>query len=322
MLIDFVLLIAGLVVLYYGAEFLVDGASQLAMRFGISPLIIGLTIVAFATSAPEFVVSLIATLQGSADMAVGNVMGSNIANIALIVGIASLILPMGVERIVFRRDYPFLVLITVIAFIFCVVGANISRIEGSILLLTLAGFVGFCLHAALEQARRFRATGAHKALADESHSPWIDGGKILIGIAGLVGGAQLMVMSASDIAREFGISELAIGVTIVAFGTSLPELATSVVAAMKKETDISLGNIVGSCIFNLGFILGGVSLIRPINVPHEAIVFDIPYTVGVTLLLFPLMFIGRRVGRMDGAILTLVYVTFITRTAIVTMGIL
>lgn len=310
MIIDFVLLLVGLTVLYYGAEFLVDGASKIALGYGISPMIIGLTIVAFATSAPEFVVSLLATLDGSPALAIGNVVGSNIANIALIVGASAVILPMTVERSVFSRDYPFMMgsILLTLAIVYTFSAINLP--SGLLLLVVLGVFLYKCLKIALKQNREFRATGTERAVT-ETGSVGANAIKVLGGVVGLVVGAQLMVKSAINIASEFGVPELVIGVTIVALGTSLPELATAIVAALKKEPDISLGNILGSNIFNTCFILGGVSVIKPIPVPEEALRFDLPAMAFVALLLFPLMRLGYKVTRADGILLLVCYVSYI-----------
>jgi cation:H+ antiporter len=314
MLLNVVLLIVGLVVLYFGAEWLVAGASKIALAFGISPMIIGLTIVAFATSAPEFVVTLLATLDGSPDIGVGNVVGSNVANIALIIGASCLVFPMAVEPTVLRRDYPIMMVAMAIAGLFAFQGLEISRLEGLALLGILAAFLGICLRTAVKQSREYRATGQFAVGGPPPKQIAFQALKALIGIVMLVIGAKLMVDNAVTIAREFGISELVIGVTIVAFGTSLPELATSLVAAFKKEPDISLGNIIGSNIFNTCFILGGVSVLHPLPVSEQAATFDLPASLVIGLLLFPLMRFDKRIGRIDAMLLTGSYITYIVLT--------
>lgn len=320
MLLTVFLLIVGLVVLYYGAEFLVAGASTIALSFGVSPMIVGLTVVAFATSAPEFVVSLTATLQGTSDIAVGNVVGSNIANIALIVGVASAIFPMAVERSVFTRDYPLMMLISVAMLGLAVHQASFSWIDGAILIVLLGLFLGLCTREAVRQNREFRQTGAWDVKEIQRPNLGVQVGKVILGLAGLVVGAQLMVDSAVVIARGFGVSELVIGVSIIALGTSLPELATSVVAALKKEPDISLGNIIGSNIFNVGFIIGGVSMVSPIPVSDQAMRFDLPMVLLVSLLLFPLMRRHNKVTRADGILLLCVYVSYLVFTWALSTG--
>jgi cation:H+ antiporter len=316
MLLHVVYLILGLVILYFGAESLVSGASKIALAFGISPMIIGLTIVALATSAPEFVVSLLAAVRGSPDLAVGNVVGSNVANIGLIVGASALLLPMAVERDVLRRDYPIMVTALAAAIGLATWGARIDRVDGLLLLGILAFFLAACLRVAIRQNRHFRATGKMQAVDAESRKMGKQVAKVIGGVAALVVGATLMVDSAVEIARYYAISELVIGATIVALGTSLPELATAVVAALRKEPDISLGNILGSNIFNTCFILGGVSLIQPIEVSEQALRLDMPAMVLIGLLLFPIMRLNYRVTRANGVVLLIAYLSYVGATVI------
>ncbi len=311
MLVAVLLLIVGLVVLYFGAEYLVEGASRIALSLGLSPMVIGLTIVALATSAPEFVVSLLATLGDSPDLAIGNVVGSNVANIALIVGAASVIFPMAVDRPVLVRDYPLMMVAIVIAWAAAAAGERLSRGDGLALLAILGAFLSLCLQLAVRQNRHFRQTGQMPAFESLKREIPKHVARVCGGIIGLVVGARLMVDSAVEIARAFDISELVIGVSIVAIGTSLPELATSVVAALRKQPDISLGNIIGSNIFNTCFILGGVATIRPIAIAPEALRFDLPAMAFICLLLFPLMRLHYRVTRVDGAVLLTAYVAYL-----------
>jgi len=322
MVLSVVWLVAGLVILYFGAEALVDGASRIALSFGVSPMIVGLTVVAFATSAPEFVVSLLATLRGTPDLAVGNVVGSNIANIALIVGATAIILPIVVERSVLRRDYPFMIAATALAIVLGWVGGAYSQTDALIFLLLLFAFLGACLRVALKQNKVFRDTAAMRAVTEPEKPPsrLVPLVKCVIGLVGLVVGAQLMVLGAVDIAQTFGISELVIGVTILAFGTSLPELATSIVAAVRKQADISLGNIIGSNIFNVGFILGGVGILSPIRVSEQAARFDLPVMGLIALVLYPIARFSGRVGRLSGAFLLSLYIGYIVSTYLISMG--
>ena len=316
MLLNVVFLILGLVVLYFGAESLVSGASKIALSFGISPMIIGLTIVALATSAPEFVVSLIAAVSGSPDLALGNVVGSNVANIALIVGASAVLLPMAVERDVLRRDYPIMITALAAAIGLGYLGSRIDRLDGIVLLGILAFFLAACLRVAIRQNRHFRATGQMQAVDAADRKLGRQVVKVVGGVAALVVGAQLMVENAVVIAREFNISELVIGATIVALGTSLPELATAIVAALRKESDISLGNILGSNIFNTCFILGGVSLVHPIEVSERALRLDMPAMGLIGLLLFPLMRLNYRVTRGNGVLLLIAYGAYVVTTVI------
>lgn len=316
MVLHIALLILGLVILYFGAEALVSGASKIALSFGISPMIIGLTIVALATSAPEFVVSLLAAVGGSPDLAVGNVVGSNVANIALIVGASAILLPMAVEREVLRRDYPIMLFGLAAAIGLANWGRRIDRLDGVLLLGILAFFLGACLRVAIRQNRHFRATGQMTAVNPDDRNLSKQSAKVVGGVVVLVIGAQLMVDNAVKIARFYEISELVIGATIVALGTSLPELATAVVAALRKQPDISLGNILGSNIFNTCFILGGVALVQPIAMSDEALRVDLPAMGLVGLLLFPLMRVSYRVTRADGVLLLIAYVGYIVATVV------
>ena len=335
MLSSVLLLTVGLVILYYGAEFLVEGSSRIALALGISPLIVGLTVVAFGTSAPEFVVSLLSALDGQPAIAVGNVVGSNLANIALIVGCAAVIMPMAVDRQLLTRDYPAVLLLSALLLgaVYLGPGPGISRIESLVLLAVFAGYLGLCIRAALVQRRAFQATQEYLAVGAASNPDLAVASEIAVeaaeqkggglavnltktvgGIVGLVIGARMMVSAAVDIASHFGVSELVIGMTVVAVGTSLPELATSVVAALRKEAELSLGNIVGSNIFNVGFVLGLVGIIRPIDVAPEALRFDFPAMMLVTVLFFPILIYNRKVSRLDAVVLLAMYFTFIGLT--------
>lgn len=320
------LLLIGLVVLYFGAEYLVKGASSIALTLGMTPLLVGLTVVAFGTSMPEMVVSLLAAFQGKVDIAVGNIVGSNIANIALIVGVASLITPMVVDRSLLRRDYWWMLAFAVGLWAVGYFGdepRRISRIDGLVLLAPFAVYLGICIRSARQQ----RAEGSANLEIDAASLPdevreavenptpvWKSALFIVGGVLGLVIGAKLMVDSAIFIAKRYGVSDMVIGVSIVAVGTSLPELATSVVAAFKKEADIALGNIVGSNIFNVGFILGTVGLIHPMNVDAGAWRFDVFVMIGVTLLLLVLMSFGKKISRVSGGVLLASYIGFLWMT--------
>jgi cation:H+ antiporter len=311
----FVLLLVGLVALYYAAEFLVAGASRIAASLGISPMIIGLTIVGFATSAPEFVVSLISTVwKDSPDVALGNVIGSNTANIALIIGASALIAPLAVDRRLLKRDVPLMVGIEFLAVIFCVTGALIVRWEAGVLLAVLAVFLFLALRQARAQSRSQREAGEH---VERAESLGKEAARVVGGIVGLVIGADLMVRGAVTIAEHFEVSQLVIGVTIVALGTSLPELATSVVASLRGESDISIGNIVGSNLFNTGFILGGVGLIKPIPVNAQANAFDLPVMLAVAFLLVALLAFGTRIGRVKATLLLAIYGSYVFATWLV-----
>lgn len=330
MLIPILLLLFGLVILTVGADSMVEGASSIARRMGISPLIIGLTIVGFGTSAPEFVVSFFsAVLKDAPDIALGNVVGSNIANIGLILGVSALILPLTTDRGLLRRDVPTMFALFAVATAAAILTGVIDRAAGAVLFAGLVGYLALCLRQANAQRRDAQASTAARIaaaeaageqdVAPESGSATKDVFRLLLGFTGLVIGAQLMVDNAVTIARSYGISELVIGVTIVAIGTSLPELATSAAAALKKETDISVGNIIGSNIFNTGFILGGVALFGPIPVAAQAQAFDIPYMGLTALLVLPMLLLGR-INRAGGALLLVSYALYLYLTWAISVG--
>ena len=320
MLLQYILLILGLVVLYFGAEAMVKGASQLAMLLGISPLVVGLTVVAFGTSAPEFLVSMLATMDGAEGISVGNIIGSNICNLALILGTAALISPLAISASSLKREYPIMLLSSLLFFGLAFTGSRLERWEGLILFVGIILFVGYNLSETFRSRRR-----PNKAQPEPGGDdvPELEEGAVskatyarnlalvVFGLVGLAGGAQLMVVSASSIARNFGISDFVIGTTIVAFGTSLPELATSVVAALRKQSDISIGNILGSNIFNVMFIMGAVPMIFGMEVEARALVIDFPIMVGVTLLTFPMMRTRYKISRAEGAFLLVVYTAYV-----------
>ncbi|MBH23108.1 MAG: hypothetical protein CMH57_01355 [Myxococcales bacterium] len=321
---DILLLIGGLVVLYFGAEAMVKGASLMALNFGISPLIVGLTVVAFGTSAPEFVVSFIAVVQESQGISVGNIVGSNICNIALILGVSSIIAPLSVDAGSLRREYPIMLVAAILFYLFAYDGI-IQHWEGGILFAGIVGFVAYNLVAArrLSQlSRRAEASEGDDNAEDDAPDIAVElpeeeesstGRNILYLLGGIVGlaiGAQLMVEGASGIAKDMGIPELIIGITIVAFGTSLPELATCAVAAARGESDISIGNVVGSNIFNILFIMGGVPMVFEIPVDPTAILIDFPIMLGVMLIAFPIMRHHYRIDRPKGVFLLLIYLVY------------
>ncbi|MDD5103849.1 MAG: calcium/sodium antiporter [Candidatus Peribacteraceae bacterium] len=285
MLFAVLFLIIGFVLLVKGADWLVDGASAIAKRFGISDLAIGLTIVAFGTSAPELIVNIVASAQGNSDIAIGNVLGSNIANILLILGVSAMIAPVVVQRSTVRKEIPFSLLAAVLLFVMAndalvdgYTHSELSRSDG----LALLGF--FILFLAYTAGLKLESS---KGLSDGKKPPSapISFLLILLGLVGLVAGGKLTVDSAVVIARSLGMSEALIGLTIIAVGTSLPELATSAVAAMKKKADIAVGNIVGSNIFNIFLILGVSATIRPLPFPPASNA-DLLMVIIATILLF------------------------------------
>lgn len=309
MLFSIFLIVAGLVVLTVGAELLVRGGASVALRLGITPLVIGLTIVAFGTGSPEFVVSLEAALKGSSGIALGNVIGSNISNLALILGCAALIAPMAVKAEILRREMPILMAVTAFLCIMMWDGV-ISRIDGALLTI---GAVAYTVGAYI--VSRTKEDAEVEAEYDEAVKPsgravWLDAIFILAGLGALIFGANILVDGAIDIAQVIGLSEAVIGLTIVAIGTSLPELATSVVASYRGEADISFGNVIGSNVFNILAVLGIAAMISPI--PTEGIrSLDVGVFLGSVILVWAML--GRRylIDRFEGIILVLGYVIYI-----------
>jgi cation:H+ antiporter len=301
------LFIAGLLLLYYGAEYLVTGSSRLALSYGIKPLIIGMTIVAFATSMPELLVSLLAAIRGSSDLAAGNIVGSNIANIALILGCAALLRPMLVDKSTLCREIPFMIGAALLLYGFCWDG-SLGFSNGLVLFLLLMGFLFYCLRSAKQT--RLAPDPDVEQVEEERGRRGKDFFLILVGIIGLAVGAELMVRSAMTIARHFGVSELVIGISIVALGTSLPELAASVVSAWKGEMDLSIGNVIGSNIFNILFVLGVCPMISPLSIDPTLLRIDMPVMIGFSFGLLLLSLKGR-LGRFQGTLLLVCYALFI-----------
>jgi cation:H+ antiporter len=310
MLLVFILI--GLVLLVAGGELLVKGAVRLAEKFSISPLLIGLTLVGFGTSTPELVTSLQAAFAGSPGIAIGNVVGSNIANILFILGAAALIFPIAVAKESFRRDG----LVLAVATLFClgaVLMGQLTRWMGAIFLISLAAYIWF----AFRQDRK--ATHAGAAANDTVAPPRPAAGAITLDLllvaAGLgmtMLGARFLVNGAIDLARIFSLSETIIGLTIVAVGTSLPELITSVMASLRKQGDIAFGNIVGSNIYNMFGILGVTALVKPIAVPAEIMQLDIWVMLAATALLFMAAISRWRIGRVEGGVMLLGYAAYVS----------
>ena len=315
-----VLFIVGLALLILGSNWLVDGASSLARRFNISDLVIGLTIVAFGTSSPELVVSLTASFKGSTDIAIGNVIGSNIFNILMILGVTAMVVPIAVNKTTRRNEIPFSILAVVVMALmandFFIDGtinidgspkSEISQIDGMVLLCFFLIFMAYIF--ALSKNSNSLPKTAEKSLGLPKSIVFI-----LLGLGGLVFGGRLLVDGAIEIARTLGLSEEAIGLTVVAAGTSMPELATSVVAAFKKKSDIAIGNIVGSNIFNIFLVLGLSASIRPIPFDYMKSNFDLFFLLGASVLLLLFVTIGKskRITRIQGAFFFLAFVGYTT----------
>jgi len=309
----------GFVMLYFGAEWLVKGSSSLAKSLGVTPVVIGLTVVAFGTSAPELVVSLVSSIKGKSMIAVGNVVGSNICNIALVLGLAALFQPITSHRSVVRRDIPLMLGISLYLLVLSL-NSKLGRIEGATLFAGIILYTFFNYYVArkeskegMDEERVLSELGIEEVEYVTSRQKQIV--LILIGIIGVVAGAQIVVESAVIIMKVLGVSEKFIGLTIVAFGTSLPELATSVVAALRKEMDISIGNLVGSNVFNILSVLGAASLVRPIPIPggffESGLVIDYLVMMFTSFLPWLMMRKTNTVTRKGGLILLFCYVGYL-----------
>ncbi|NRH27282.1 MULTISPECIES: calcium/sodium antiporter [Pseudomonas] len=331
-LMTFVYLIAGLVLLVGGAEVLVRGAAKLAAQFGIPPLVIGLTVVAFGTSAPETAVSVQAAMNGSGDLAIGNVVGSNIANVLLVLGATALIAPLIVSRQLIRMDVPLMIGASLLTFGLAWDG-ELSKIDGAILFTGIVAYTFFLIRSNRNSLDEPDDEFAAEFGLNEPAKPYawlINLVLIVVGLVLLVGGSHFLVEGAVTLARALGLSELVIGLTVIAIGTSLPELATSILAAFKGERDIAVGNIVGSNLFNLLSVLGLAALVSPspISVSPNALAFDFPVMIAVAVACLPIFFTGYRINRWEGLLFlayygayTLYLVLFATgRPAVETFG--
>jgi cation:H+ antiporter len=312
MLIQYLLLVIGLGVLWSGAELLIRNSSTLARSLGVSPMIIGLTIVSIGTSLPEFVVSLMAAFQNTMGISIGNIIGSNIANIGLILGIGAVITTLPVKKEWVSKEVPIMLIFTIIFIIFAWTGYDLSRIEGAFLLIFLFAFLAYLSRTSLLQMQEHSLTNTGQKM-----SPKRKIGYILLSILGiilLIFGSKLTVNSGTLISENLGVSDTVIGLTLIAVGTSLPELATTIVGIIKNETDIVVGNVIGSNIFNLLFIGGAVSLIRPIQIPREMFHIEFIFLLGLSLLVWPIMRFRWSIGKTEGIILLLCYALFIVLT--------
>jgi len=324
MFIDILLFIVGIALLYYGAELMVKNSSWLAKSIGVSPLIIGLTVVAFGTSAPELLVSTIASIQGDSDIALGNVIGSNIANIGLVLGLVVLIRPPKSEPQAIKREFPFLVIVSVLLFLL-ILDNEVGRIDGIILLLLFAIFmyynimtvrkkmmnklkhemeeIGEEIEEKLEEVARLKSHHRKKNIRNLMFA--------VLGLLILLVGSKLMVDSSIEIAQGFGVSQMVIGISLVAIGTSLPELFTSVIASIKKEEEINVGMVLGSNIFNTLLILGVAAVILPITVVNNDVFVSLPVMIFFTLIVMPILMKSIRSHRLIGLFMVLAYFSFI-----------
>jgi cation:H+ antiporter len=293
--------LGGLVILYLGAEWLIKGAASLALRYGIRPLVVGITVVALGTSMPEFVINFFAALSGDDGLAIGNIIGSNIANIALILGSAALVLPLVVTPGTLKKEYPIMMLVMILFYVVALDGV-ISQFDGFLLVLGLVGFFSFIIY----DARRYNTGTTKESRARDAERKQPIKKRVIAVVGGIIFlavGARLMVFSASSIAHDLGIHPVVVGLTVVAIGTSLPELAASVVGAIKNEMDMSLGNVLGSNLLNVLFVVGLVSMIRPLEVDASALQVHFPVMLAFGIVLLPLAWTHYRISRVEGGVL-------------------
>ncbi len=297
---EYVLLIVGFVLLVKGADFFVDGASSIAGKLKVPALIIGLTVVSMGTSLPEAAVSISASISGNNAISLGNVIGSNIFNLLMVVGISSVIMPIVTDKAVLKRDLPVNFGITITLLVMLLDG-KLSRVDGIILLVLFAAYMFILAKSALKNNEEEESPKVYSWLKSIILS--------VIGVAAIIGGGQLVVNNAKTIAINLGMGETLVGLTIVAIGTSLPELVTSIVAARKNEPGIAMGNAVGSCVFNILFILGITGVIKPISADGSFFI-DTSILIGISVLMFIFAFTKRKTGRLEGAVCVLVYVAY------------
>lgn len=302
--------VTGIVFLITGAEILVRGASRIATVIGISPLVIGLTVVAFGTSSPELAVSIKSTLSEQANIGLGNVIGSNIFNVLFILGLSALIIPLQASKQLIRLDVPLMIGLSILVLLFSL-DQNLGRTDGLILVLGLVVYFGYLFYQGKSDAPSQET--AEKSASSEGEQNWIKNiGFIIGGLILLIVGSRWLVDSAISLAQYLGVSELIIGLTIVAVGTSLPEVVTSIIAAFRGERDIAVGNIVGSNILNIMAVLGVTSLISPtgIEVSNAVLSFDLPVMIAVAFACLPIFFTGGIISRWEGGLLLSYYVVY------------
>jgi cation:H+ antiporter len=317
-LLQCILLIIGFLGVYFGAEWLVKGSSNLSRALGVRPLVIGLTVVAFGTSSPELAVSLTASIKESSEIAIGNIIGSNIANIGLVLGITAMIFPLKVERNIIKNELPLMIAISVVFYLMAM-DKKIGFIDGSFLFTGIILFTGYHIYRTIRSNSRSHnltsvtdmAGVANKQSLAKRKKLLINILSIVVGLAGLLIGAHLLVKGAIFIAGRCGISEMVIGLTVVAFGTSIPEMATSVVSAFRKEAELCVGNIIGSNIFNILMVIGSVALIRPLNVTQESLFFELPAMLLFSAVLIPMMMGTWAINRIKGFVLVFGYCAFV-----------
>jgi len=305
--------VLGLVLLYFGAEWLVKGSAEIAIKFGISPLVVGLTVVAFGTSAPELLVCLQANFQGKGDLAIGNIVGSNICNIAMVLGASAIIYPLKIHQQIFKREMIILVVVSLV-FVGMILGGTLSQVEGVLLFI---GIIAYVILSVL-QARRAPASDLDETLSPEEVEAVLSGGNkrlliniglILLGILLLFIGSDRLVYGAEAIANSLGVPEAIIALSLVAFGTSLPELATGVMASWRKQGDIVVGNAVGSCIFNLLAVGGLTAALQPVTTTQLNWI-DLAVMIGTAVIGWVMMRSNRSISRFEGTIMLAAYLGY------------
>jgi cation:H+ antiporter len=309
---ELLLLVGGGILLALGAELLVRGSTRLALSLGVAPMVVGLTVVAFGTSTPELAASVAAQVEGRPGIALANIVGSNIANVGLILAVAGLIAPLPVQAVTIRRDLPILGATTVV-FAGVLVLGKLGRVEGAALLCGLAAFTGYQVRGALAERKTVVKEEFEEAVAVKGKrwSAPACGAAIVVGLVLLAAGGSILVDGAVLLARRLSVSERVIGLTIVAVGTSLPELAASLVAVVRKEVDVAVGNIVGSNLFNILGIGGAVALVSPASVPESMVRLDTPVLVASTAVACLFLWTGRTFSRIEGALLLLGYGAYV-----------
>ncbi|MFW0786146.1 calcium/sodium antiporter [Gordonia sp. CPCC 206044] len=308
---DYVLVVAGLAALVLGAEWLVRGGSAIATRLGVSPLLVGLTVVSIGTSLPELAVGIDAAINDAGPLAVGNIAGTNIVNLLLILGLSAAMAPLALRRRTVRIDLPIMI---VSALLLWALAANgtLSRLDGALLLLIAIAYTAAVIRVDLVANRRQPLDdGTVEIRAPAGGVPWWHVVQLIAGLAIVVVGADWLVNGAVEVASDLGVSEAVIGLTIVAIGTSAPELVTTVVSTIRGERDLAIGNLIGSSVYNIAFILGATSLVHPIEVTDELIRIDLPLMAGVALLCIPVFVTGRRITRAEGIAFVLAYIAYL-----------
>ncbi len=305
---DYIFLFLGFVLLMLSGDFLVRGSVSLAGHFKVSKLVIGLVVVSFGTSAPELVISLDAAIMGHPDIAIGNVIGSNIANIALVLGLTAIILPIKVKKKSIRFDWSVMMLISLLFFIFCITNSKLEFYEGIIFIIILFAFIFRSIH----KSRKENLKTLEESILPK-YNLFVSIILVIVAAIGLIYGAKFLVRGASSIAKEMGVDDRIISVSVIALGTSLPELATSIAAAIRKELDIFIGNIIGSNIFNILAILGITSVVKSIDVNPMVLKFDIFWMLGISLLLFLFLLPLRKamMTRWKGLVFVVIYIAYI-----------